>query len=335
MSISKTVTILLTNQVSMFELSCALELFALPRREFDSWYTARVVSLTSDSFPSLCNTVFKCEQVSQLPHSDLLIIPSYSVQFSDSHQVIVEQVRKHSMGGGKTISFCSGAFLLAESGLLDGRVATTHWMYADLFQKRFPHIQFKPDIIYQYDGVVGCSAGSAAGIDLGIEVIRQDFGHKAANTVARRLVLPAHRSGGQSQYVEKPVSLRPSSISKALEWAVQNLSSDLSIEDIASKASMSRRSFDRNFKKNYKMTPGEWLTERKLETAKKLLETTELSIEQVAVRSGYDSPITLRQNFKKTLSTSPTNYRMSFGEKHSKYIPVKTAEVPSLFVVAD
>lgn len=298
----------------MFEFSCALELFALPREEFASWYSTRVVSLTGGTYPSLASTVIHCEQVEKLPQSDLLVVPSYSVHNKGSVE-LVEAVHAHNMQGGRTISFCSGAFLLAEAGLLDGRVATTHWMYAEDFKQRFPHIQFQEDAIYQYDGVVGCSAGSSAGIDLGVEVIRQDFGHKAANSVARRLVLPAHRSGGQSQFIEKPMSYPPSSISKALDWAVKNLSRDLTVEDIASKANMSRRSFDRNFKKSYSMTPSEWLTERRLEVAKDLLEATELSIEQVAAESGYDSSVTLRQNFKKVLSISPSDYRMSFSQR--------------------
>lgn len=310
---ARQVTILLTNQLSMFEFSSALELFALPRPELDPWYETRVVSLIRSSYPALGSTVVHCEHISRLPEAELLVIPSYSIEPQAVSKTLVEAVREHHARGGRTISFCSGSFLLAEAGLLDGRVATTHWRYAEEFQRRFPGIRFDGNILYAYDGTVGCSAGSSAGIDLGTEVIRQDFGHRVANSVARRLVLPAHRSGGQSQFVEKPISYRPTSISRAMDWAVRNLSRDVGVEAIAAQANMTRRTFDRQFRKFYNMTPAAWLAERKLEVAKGLLETTDSPIEQIALQSGYESAVTLRQNFKKSLSISPSEYRQKFG----------------------
>lgn len=307
------VVIVVAEQVSLFELASAVELFALPRPEFDNWYTTEVVAFGSTAFPGLCETGFVCKQVSELPECDLLVIPSFPVSVTQIDAALRQAVLQHYNGGGRVISFCSGAFLLAELGLLNGRIATTHWRYAQMFKQRFPQVTYQEDILYHYDGVVGCSAGSAAGLDLGIEVIRQDYGYHVANSVARRLVLPAHRNGGQSQFIEKPLPQTKSSVSQALDWAVKHLSPELTIEDIASKASMTRRTFDRHFKKHYHMTPLEWLQARKLEVAKSLLETTQLGLEHIAERAGFDNAITLRYNFKKYLSISPSEYKATFG----------------------
>ncbi|GAB3039409.1 GlxA family transcriptional regulator [Bowmanella dokdonensis] len=306
------VTILLTGPLSLFELACATELFALPRPEFGQWYSTGLVSLSTNQFNGLCHTTLVCEQVEELPPTDLLVIPSYPVSQTEVESKLSEQILRHYQQGGRVISFCSGAFLLAELGLFQGRAATTHWRYAGQFKARFPHVQYQDDVLYLYDGRVGCSAGSAAAIDLGIEVIRRDYGYHYANTVARRLVLPAHRSGGQSQFVQKPLAVAKSSVSQVLDWAVKHLSSELTVDRLAQRANMTRRTFDRHFKKHYNMTPLEWLNERRLEVAKTLLETTSLSIDLIAQKAGFESPVTLRHNFNKTLSISPSRYRATF-----------------------
>jgi AraC family transcriptional activator FtrA len=306
------VTILLTEQLSLFEFACATELFALPRPDFKEWYNTRVVSLTTHYRENICQTGLICETVQTLPSTDLLVIPSFPVKQNHLSAKVAEAILNHYRHGGRIISFCSGVFLLARLGILDKRVAITHWQYADTFKEQFPHIDYKDDVLYHYDGVIGCSAGSAAAIDLGIEVIRQDFGYEYANKVARRLVLPAHRSGGQSQYVEKPIPTTRGNVSQVLEWAIKHLSADISVNDLAEKANMTRRTFDRKFRKTYNMSPLEWLTERKLDIVKTLLETTNLSVEAIAPKAGFDNPITLRHHFKKSLSVTPTRYRETF-----------------------
>lgn len=308
------VVILLTEQLSLFELACATELFALPRDEFDDWYKTRIVSLSKVHYKSLCNISLNCERVDEIPPCDLLVIPSYPTVEDEIPETLRDQITTHHLEGGRTISFCSGAFLLAATGLLDSRIATTHWRYADKFKQQFPSLQYKDDILYSYDGKVGCSAGSAAGIDLGIEVIRQDFGYSAANIVARRLVLPAHRNGGQKQFIEKPLEFKSSTVSRALDWAMENLSPDLTIDQIAAKANMTRRTFDRQFKRQHKITPLTWLTNRKLEVARKLLETSEHSVEKIALLAGYESVITLRHNFRKAIALTPSEYRLRFRQ---------------------
>lgn len=306
------VTILVLEKLSLFELACAVELFALPRDDIKAWYTSDIVSLNQTTFDGLCSTQFICRQVESLPKCDLLVIPSFPITTKKIDKTISTEILNHVNLGGRIISFCSGSFLLASLGLLDGKEATTHWQYAQEFKSRFPKVSYKEDILYTYDGLIGCSAGSAAGIDLGIEVIRQDYGHKIANTVARRLVLAAHRSGGQLQFVERPISKTKSTLSSSLDWAVLNLTPELSISDIANKANMTRRTFDRHFKKHYNMTALDWLSHRKLEVAKSLLESTNASIEQIAGQSGFESAVTLRHNFKRYLSISPREYRNLF-----------------------
>ncbi|MCD1598538.1 GlxA family transcriptional regulator [Rheinheimera aquimaris] len=306
------VIILLTEQLSLFELGCAVELFAMPRPEFQPWYSTEILSLSAGSYNGLAGSSLQCEQVDTLPPADLLLIPSFPVSVTEPDPRLIAELQRHYQQGGRIISFCSGSFLLAAAGLLDNRIATTHWRYAGQFKQRYPKLEYKDNILYHYDGVIGCSAGSAAAIDLGIEVIRRDFGYHCANSVARRLVLPAHRSGGQAQFVEKPLTLTKSGISQALDWATSNLSAQLSIDDIAKKANMSRRTFDRHINKHYNMTALQWLTERKLDSAKSLLEASELSIDEIAVKAGFDNAVTLRHNFRKYLSVSPMQYKRTF-----------------------
>ncbi|OFI35837.1 transcriptional regulator [Alteromonas lipolytica] len=308
------VTILLCEQLSLFELGCATELFALPRPEFSDWYTTQTVTLGSNNFAGLGNTQFQCPRVTTLPDTDLLVIPSFPVTQSTVSQELASEVLRHYHNGGRIISFCSGAFLLAALGLLNQRTAITHWRYAEQFKARFPHVSYRDDNLYWYDGKIGCSAGSAAAIDLGIAVIREDFGYEYANTVARRMVLPAHRDGGQSQFVQRPLGQKSSALSQVMDWAVKNAGPGLTIDQIASKANMTRRTFDRQFIRQFKITPHQWLCERKLEIARQLLETTSLPIEQIAGRAGFDNAVTLRHNFKKFLSISPSRYRQTFQQ---------------------
>ncbi len=309
------VTILVCEQVSLFELACATELFALPRPEFNRWYSTEIVTLKGGNFTGPCNTSLACQVVDRLPATDLLVIPSFPVDISTVDSVLAREVLAHFQRGGRIISFCSGAFLLAALGILDTRKAVTHWRYAEQFKARYPGVTYCEDNLYIYDGQIGCSAGSAAAIDLGIAVIRQDFGYEQANAVARRLVLPAHREGGQSQYIQKPLARPNSTLAKTIEWAITHLSPQLTVDKMAQQANMTRRTFDRHFIKQFNITAHQWLCERKLDIARQLLETSALNIEQIANRAGFDNAITLRHNFKKYLSTSPSQYRQTFAKQ--------------------
>jgi AraC family transcriptional activator FtrA len=197
--------------------------------------------------------------------------------------------------------------------LLDGRRGVTHWRYADEFKSRFPLTEYVENVLYLYEGKIGCSAGSSAAIDLGIEVIRIQYGYQIANQIARRLVLAAHRNGGQSQFVEAPIPKQTSHFSETLDWAIQHIEQSIEINQLADKANMTRRTFDRHFRKTINMSPKEWLIQQRLERAKTLLESTGQNIEIIAHHSGFETAMAMRHNFRKYLGVSPSIYRKQFS----------------------
>lgn len=306
------VAILTCPDTALFELGCAVELFALPRPEFPDWYQTDVISFDSQAIRATGNILLQVKQVTSLAAYDMLVIPGWPVTLQPD-DYLLNDIRSLHARGGTVISFCSGAFLLAASGLLAGRIATTHWRYADSFRQRFPAVQYADDVLYVFDDRIGCAAGSSAALDLGMAIIRQQYGYRTANQVARRLVMAAHRSGGQSQFVETPMTRTTDHFADTLDWAISNLTTELSIDTLARRARMSRRSFDRKFRAAMNISANDWLTLQKLDLAKQLLEDTHLSIERVANQSGFDSATTLRHNFRKHLQSSPSRYRRQFG----------------------
>jgi AraC family transcriptional regulator, transcriptional activator FtrA len=309
----KNVAILIYDHAAFFELGCAIELFALPRPEFSAWYTCDVVSFSSGPFAMAAGVQLQVKTVSNLDNYTMLVIPSWPTETTEIPEQIATAIINFHDRGARIISFCSGAFLLAQLGLLKGRKATTHWRYAEKFKTRFPETRYVDDVLYVYDGTLGCSAGSAAAIDLGIEVIRDDYGYPIANQVARRLVMSAHRSGGQSQFVETPVLQIPNHFAQALDWALQNLTSVIDINSLASKANMSRRTFDRKFRSTFNLTPNAWLTWQRINRAKELLEQNHHGIDKIAGLSGFDNATTFRHHFRKVVGVSPTQYRVQFS----------------------
>lgn len=306
------VAILTFDHAPLFELACAVELFGLKRPEFDTWYQCDVISFDPGLLNTTANVLVKPKAANRLSKYSTLVIPGWPFADRKADKVLIKELLKFHASGKRIISFCTGAFLLAELGILDNRQATTHWAYADTFKTKFPEVEYVDDVLYVYDGQVGCSAGSASGIDLGIEIIRNDFGYKAANQVARRMVLSAHRNGGQSQFVETPVLEKPNQFSKSLDWAIKNLAKPLDINTLAEKANMSRRTFDRKFKSTLKLSPKVWLTNQRVMKAKELLENKQLSIEKIAELSGFETATTMRHHFRKSMSISPTQYRDQF-----------------------
>jgi len=309
------VAVLIRDNGAFFELGCALELFGLPRPEFDPWYCCEVVSFSPGPLTMLGGVQLQVRQVDSLDEFDMLIVPGWPPKGADLSATHREALLRFHASGKRLLSFCSGAFLLAELGVLDARKATTHWRYADVFKQRFPAVRYVDDVLYVYDGVIGCSAGSAAAIDLGIEVIRQDFGFKIANQVARRLVMSAHRKGGQSQFVETPVLERANQFSQALDWALHNLHTTIDIDALAARALMSRRTFDRKFRSTFNLTPNEWLIHQRLDLAKGMLESGCSGIEQIAVQSGFANAVTMRHHFRRLLGVSPREYQAQFAEQ--------------------
>ncbi|MEV0077606.1 helix-turn-helix domain-containing protein [Nocardia neocaledoniensis] len=215
--------------------------------------------------------------------------------------------------GTRIVSICTGAFVLAAAGLLDGRPATTHWRLADTFRRHFPRVHLDPDVLFVDDGDVLTSAGAASGIDLCLHIVRADHGSAVANQVARRCVVPPWRDGGQAQYIDQPVP-DPAAASTAAtrHWALEHLELPLTMAELAAHARMSRRTFARRFGDEVGMSPGRWLTQQRVARARHLLEASDLSVEQIASRVGFATGASLRQHFQAAVGVAPLAYRRTF-----------------------
>ncbi|WP_326741762.1 MULTISPECIES: helix-turn-helix domain-containing protein [unclassified Streptomyces] len=219
----------------------------------------------------------------------------------------------HIRPGTRMVSICTGSYVLAAAGYLDGRPATTHWSHADHFQRLFPEVRVDPDVLFIDDGEVLTSAGVAAGIDLCLHIVRRDHGTAVANDVARRTVVPPHRDGGQAQYIRRPVpETQFATTTTARTWALGRLERPILLRDMAQQESMSVRTFTRRFREEVGVSPVQWLTRQRVERARQLLESTDLSIDQVARDAGFGTPTSLRQHLQAALGVSPTVYRRTF-----------------------
>ena len=225
--------------------------------------------------------------------------------------------------GTRIASICTGAFVLAAAGLLDGRRATTHWMSAGQFRRLYPAVELDPDVLYTHEGNILTSAGEAAGIDLCLHMIRCDHGAAVANTVARRAVVPPHRDGGQAQFIQRPVPQEhDASTAPARTWALGHLDQPLSLRDLATRASMSLRTFTRRFRDETGISPAQWLTQQRIERARQLLENTDLPIDRVAAEAGFGTAASLRQQLHTTVGVSPRSYRVTFRGPAASEHPV-------------
>ncbi|MFJ4832424.1 GlxA family transcriptional regulator [Streptomyces sp. NPDC088747] len=228
----------------------------------------------------------------------------------------------HIRPGTRLVSICTGGYVLAAAGLLDGRPATTHWMHAEHFQQLFPKVRVDADVLFVDDGDVLTSAGVAAGIDLCVHLVRRDHGTAVANDVARRTVVPPHRDGGQAQYVQRPVpEARAATTTAARAWALGRLDEPIQLRDMAEQESMSVRTFTRRFREEVGVSPGQWLTQQRVERARHLLESSGLSIDQVARESGFGTAQSMRQHLQTALGVTPTAYRRTFRSGSTSAVP--------------
>ena len=226
---------------------------------------------------------------------------------------LLDALRRAVDRGARVLSVCTGAFVLGEAGLLDGRRVTTHWRYAEALQRRFPAALVDPDVLFVDEGAVLTSAGSAAGIDLGLHVIRQEEGAAVANAIARRLVVPPQRDGDQRQYVEHPMPpVQADTLHETLRWMSEHLGDDLTVEQLAARAHMSPRTFARRFRAETGTTPHRWLTAQRTLLAQRLLEETDRDAESVAATAGFGTAAVLRHHFALRVGTSPQAYRRRF-----------------------
>ncbi|MFF7354291.1 MULTISPECIES: GlxA family transcriptional regulator [Streptomyces] len=255
-----------------------------------------------------------------LAGADTVIVPaSYELgpvfeegRLTDELAAALARVRP----GTRLASICTGVYVLAAAGYLDGRPATTHWADAERFQRMFPKITVDADVLFIDDGDVLTSAGVAAGIDLCLHMVRRDFGTAVANEVARRTVVPPHRDGGQAQYIERPVpDPQWATTTAARAWALDRLHEPIQLRDMAEQEAMSVRTFTRRFREEAGVSPGQWLTQQRVERARHLLETTDLSIDQVAREAGFGTAQSMRQHLQQALGVTPTAYRRTFKER--------------------
>lgn len=293
-----------------FEFGIAVELFGLPRPELPEWYRFRVCAAEPGPLRAVGGFAVTAEDgLAGLTGAGTIIIPGWRDGAEVPPAALVDSLRCAHAGGARLVSICSGVFVLAATGLLAGRRATTHWRHAGRLAAAYPAIRIEPDVLYVDEGQLLTSAGSAAGIDLGLHLIRRDFGTKVANQVARRLVIPPHRDGGQPQFIDAPVQHDGAALAGLFDWIRANLTADLAAARLARRVGMSERSFLRRFKAVTGATPGEWVVAARVARARELLETGDLPVERVATAAGFGTADTLRHHFRRRLGTSPQRWR--------------------------
>ncbi len=244
--------------------------------------------------------------------ADLLIVPAIRIG-SHYPPEVLDAVRRASERGALLLSVCSGVFLLAAAGVIEGRRVTTHWMHADELRRQYPSLDIDPDVLFVDDGNLVTSAGTAAGIDACLHLVRRELGAKAANTIARRMVVAPQREGGQRQFIERPVpECEEDSFAELLEWMTEHLDEPLTVRDLARRAHTSERTFARSFVAQTGTTPLAWLTSQRVAHAQSLLEESTLDLEEVARRCGFGSAALLRHHFRRAVGITPTEYRQTF-----------------------
>lgn len=310
------VVVIVDENSNPFELGCATEIFGLRRPEIGrDLYDFRLCSpeprtLMRDGFFTLTGVA----DLAAADAADTLIVPNRPDIEVARRPAVLDAVRRAHARGARLIGFCSGAFTLAEAGVLDGRWATAHWQWAESFRARFPSVHLETDVLFVDDGDILTAAGSAAALDLGLHVVRRDYGAEIANSVSRRLVFAAYRDGGQRQFVERPMpDLPDESLAPVLAWAQERLDLPLTVADIAVRAAVSAATLHRRFRAQLGTTPLTWLTGERLALACRLIERGESRFEIVARLSGLGTAANLRTLMRREIGITPTAYKHRFG----------------------
>lgn len=314
-----TVAVLAFDGMAPFELGVVVEVFGLSRPELGElpWYELRVCSeRPGRDLRAVGGFSIRTDHgLDALVEADTVIVPGVAEAGGEVPAAVVAALRAAHARGARLVSICSGAFALAATGLLDGRRATTHWRYAALLAERHPDVEVDPDVLYVDNGDVLTSAGSAAGIDLCLYLVRRDHGATVANTVARRFVVPTHREGGQAQYIEaavRPVAEDDDGVARSMTWALDRLATPLTVPALARAARMSERSYLRHFARRNGTSPIRWVVAQRIAASLVLLEAGDGTVEEVAAAVGFDSPATYRHHFGRAMRTTPTAYRRAF-----------------------
>ena len=307
-----------------FEYSIAADLFGADRSAHlgVDWYRSIVVTSERGRLRGAGGVEVRADApFDALSRATTIVVPGWRNVDEVPPARLLDALRAAAKRGATLLSLCSGAFVLGHAGLLDGRRATTHWLFADAFRRAFPLATYERDVLYVDAGQVITSAGSAAGLDACLHLVRRDYGAAVANTVARRMVVAPHREGGQAQFVEAPVVERTRrGVGPSMDWARARLHEPLSINDLASRAAMSPRTFLRRFTESAGTSPHAWLQQQRIGRARQLLETrASMTLDNVAAQCGYDSLETFRAAFRRVAGVAPAAYRARFALRREPY----------------
>lgn len=302
--------------VAPFEFGVVCEVFGIDRSDTGGpAFDFTIATATPGPVPTSLGYDMVIESdLAVAAQADLIAVPAHRIENIDERYL--EVIRAAEARGAWVLSVCSGAFALAQAGILEGRRATTHWMHTDRLAAQYPATRVDPDVLFVEDRKVVTSAGTAAGIDAALHIVRKEHGAAATNVIARRMVVPPQRDGGQSQYIEQPVKAEcTDSFAAVAEWMLENLSQDLTVDQLARKALMSSRTFARRFRADMGTTPAAWLNRQRLIRAQQLLEQSDDGLESIAQETGFGTAAVMRHHFVKVLQTSPQAYRRAFGAR--------------------
>ncbi|WP_328523085.1 GlxA family transcriptional regulator [Kribbella sp. NBC_00359] len=308
------IALALSDGVPIFELAAPAAIFGTNRSELTTtdWYDLRVCGPANARVDAWFTTTTPY-RYEDLIAADTVIVPACHDEALNPPSDLVDAVRSAAERGARIVSICTGAFVLAAAGLLDGRRATTHWLHAATLARRYPHIEVDPAALYVDEGRVLTSAGKSAGMDLCLHIVRCDYGADVANQVARRLVTPPHREGDQSQYID-PTQPRAThdTLGNVMDWAIRHLGEPITVEQLARQGRVSVRTLHRHFNSHAGTNPLDWLNSQRVRRAQQLLETTGLPIEHIASHCGFGTATAFRRQFRRILDTTPDNYRRTF-----------------------
>jgi AraC family transcriptional activator FtrA len=314
-----TVSVIILEPVAVFEFGVAVEVFGLDRSdEGVPPIDFRVCSITPHQPLQTKNispfSITATHGLDAVVGSDLVVVSATLARAAEDYPAEVLQVLRDAHAAGATLlSLCSGSFILGAAGLLDGRQCTTHWLYADQMAAEYPLARIDPRALYVDDGNIITSAGTAAGIDACLHYVRRELGTAIATKIARRMVVPPQRDGGQQQFVEMPIPpCTADSLAPLLTWVLANLDEDHTAASLAKRAVMSDRTFARRFSAETGTTPHKWLTQQRILAARGLLEESDLGVEQISARVGFNSAVVLREHFRREIGLAPADYRRRF-----------------------
>jgi len=311
-----TVAVVVYDRVAVFEMGVPCEVFGIDRSAM-GLPNYRVLVCAAEPGPlttAMGYGIQPLHGLRSMSQADTIVVPSWRDVRETPPEPLLRALRSAYRRGARIASLCAGAFVLAHAGLLDGRRATTHWMYSDALAARFPQVDVDPTVLYVDEGSILTSAGTASGIDLCLHMVRKDHGAEVANAFARRMVVPPHRDGGQAQFVQTPMAA-PSDgnhLAATLEWALEHLDEPLTVEQLAAHAHRSPRTFARHFRAETGTTPLRWLLAQRIVAAQRMLETTDEPVAEVAIGCGFGSSAAMRMHFGRVLGTSPASYRRTF-----------------------